>query len=65
MARIIIRPIADNTARLQALQTGEVLGMDLLAPQLVSTVRGNSRLKVLSRPAFNVAYVTISRRSRR
>ena len=59
MARIIIRPIADNTARVQALQTGEVLGMDLLAPQLVSTVRGNRRLKVLSRPAFNVAYVTI------
>jgi len=57
--RIIIRPIADNTARVQALQTGEVFGMDLLAPQLVATVRGNSRLKVLSRPAFNVAYVTI------
>ena len=33
--------------------------MDLLAPQLVATVRGNSRLKVLNRPAFNVAYVTI------
>ena len=33
--------------------------MDLLAPQLVPTVRGNSNLKVLSRPAFNVAYVTI------
>jgi peptide/nickel transport system substrate-binding protein len=59
LARIIIRPIADNTARVQALQTGEVFGMDLLAPQLVATVRGNSRLKVLSRPAFNVAYVTI------
>ena len=59
LARIIIRPISDNTARVQALQTGEVFGMDLLAPQLVATVRGNSRLKVLSRPAFNVAYVTI------
>lgn len=59
LARVIIRPIADNTARVQALQTGEIFGMDLLAPQLVSTVRRNSRLKVLSRPAFNVAYVTI------
>jgi peptide/nickel transport system substrate-binding protein len=59
LARIIIRPIADNTARVQALQTGEVLGMDLLAPQLVSTVQRNSRLKVLSRTPFNVAYVTI------
>jgi len=59
LARIIIRPISDNTARVQALQTGEVFGMDLLSPPLVATVRSNSRLKVLSRPAFNVAYVTI------
>ena len=59
LARIIVRPIADNTARVQALQTGEIFGMDLLAPQLVATVRRNSRLKVLSRPPFNVAYVTI------
>jgi peptide/nickel transport system substrate-binding protein len=57
LARIIIRPIADNTARVQALQTGEVFGMDLLAPTLVATVRRNSGLKVLSRPSFNVAYV--------
>jgi len=60
LARIIIRPIADNTARVQALQTGEVYAMDLLAPQFVATVRSNSRLKVLSRPSFNVAYVTIN-----
>ncbi len=60
LAWIIIRPIADNTARVQALQNGEVFAMDLLAPQFVGTVRGNRRLKVLSRPAFNVAYVTIN-----
>ena len=58
--RIIIRPIADNTARVQALQTGEVFAIDLLAPQFVSTVTSNRQLKVLSRPAFNVAYVTIN-----
>lgn len=60
LARVVIRPIGDNTARVQALQTGEVAAMDLLAPQLVSTVRRNSRLKVLNRPSFNVAYVTIN-----
>ena len=60
LARIIVRPIADNTARVQALQTGEIFAMDLLAPQFVGTVRSNSRLKVLSRPSFNVAYVTIN-----
>jgi peptide/nickel transport system substrate-binding protein len=60
LARIIVRPIGDNTARVQALQTGEVYGMDLLAPQLVASVRNNSNLKVLSRPSFNVAYVGIN-----
>jgi peptide/nickel transport system substrate-binding protein len=60
LARIIIRPIGDNTARVQALQTGEVYGMDLLAPQLVASVRNNSNLKVLNRPSFNVAYVGIN-----
>jgi peptide/nickel transport system substrate-binding protein len=60
LSRIIIRPIADNTARVQALQTGEIFAMDLLAPQFVSQVSRNSRLKVLARPSFNVAYVTIN-----
>jgi peptide/nickel transport system substrate-binding protein len=64
LARIIIRPIGDNTARVQALQSGEVFAMDLLPPQLVGTVKRNSRLKVLSRPSFNVAYVTINQAMR-
>jgi peptide/nickel transport system substrate-binding protein len=60
LARIIIRPISDNTARVQALQTGEIYGLDNLSPSLIGTVRGNARLKVLNRPMFNVAYVTIN-----
>jgi peptide/nickel transport system substrate-binding protein len=58
--RVIIRPISDNTARLQALQTGDVNGIDLLPPALVQSVSSNRQLKVLNRPAFNVAYVTIN-----
>jgi peptide/nickel transport system substrate-binding protein len=42
------------------LQSGEIFAMDLLPPQLVNTVKRNSRLKVLNRPSFNVAYVTIN-----
>jgi peptide/nickel transport system substrate-binding protein len=60
--RVIFRPIANNAARLQALQTGEVQGYDLVAPQDVPTIQGNSKLKVLSRPAFNVAYVGINQK---
>jgi peptide/nickel transport system substrate-binding protein len=55
--RVIFRAIADNSARLQALQTGEIHGYDLVAPQDIPTIKGNAKLKVLDRPAFNVAYV--------
>ncbi len=60
LQRIIIRPIADNAARLQALQTGEIQGYDLVAPQDIATVKSSSKLKVLDRPAFNVGYVGIN-----
>jgi peptide/nickel transport system substrate-binding protein len=55
--KVIFRPIADNAARLQALQTGEIQGYDLVEPQDISTIEGDSNLQTLNRPAFNVAYV--------
>ncbi|MBA2297504.1 MAG: ABC transporter substrate-binding protein, partial [Actinobacteria bacterium] len=58
--KLIIRPISDNAARLQALQTGEIQGYDLVEPQDIPTIEGDSELQVLERPAFNVAYVTIN-----
>ena len=59
-ARVIVRPISNNTARLQALQTGELNGYDLVAPQDMPTIRSNSKLKLINRKSFNVAYVTIN-----
>lgn len=61
LSRIIVRPISNNTARLQALQTGEINGYDLVAPQDMPTIRRNSQLRLIDRPPFNVAYVTINR----
>jgi peptide/nickel transport system substrate-binding protein len=61
LARIIVRPISNNTARLQALQTGEINGYDLVAPQDMPTIRSNNNLRLINRPPFNVAYVTINR----
>ena len=61
LARIIVRPISNNTARLQALQTGEINGYDLVAPQDMPTIRNNRNLRLINRPPFNVAYVTINR----
>jgi peptide/nickel transport system substrate-binding protein len=60
LRRVIFRAIPDNAARLQALQTGEIQGYDLVEPQDIPTVQKNGSLKVLDRPAFNVAYVTIN-----
>ena len=54
---LIIRPIADNAARLQALQTGEIQGYDLVEPQDIATIEGDANLQIIDRPAFNVAYV--------
>jgi peptide/nickel transport system substrate-binding protein len=58
--QLIIRPIADNAARLQALQNDEIQGYDLVEPQDVATIEGSDNLKILERPAFNVAYVGIN-----
>jgi len=41
----------------QALQTGEIYGADLIQPQDVPTIQNNSNLKLINRPSFNVAYV--------
>jgi peptide/nickel transport system substrate-binding protein len=60
LEEVIIRPIADNAARLQALQNDEIQGYDLVEPQDVQTIEGDENLKILERPAFNVAYVTIN-----
>jgi peptide/nickel transport system substrate-binding protein len=60
--RVIIRPIADNAARLQALQSGGVQGYDLVDPADMGTIRSNAKLKLLDRPAFNVAYVGINQK---
>jgi peptide/nickel transport system substrate-binding protein len=56
LQRLIFKPISDNAARLQALQSGEIDGYDLVAPQDIPTLK-NAGVQILSRPPFNVAYV--------
>jgi peptide/nickel transport system substrate-binding protein len=58
--KIIFRPIGDNAARLQALQTGEIQGYDLVEPQDVPTIEGDANLQLLDRPPFNVGWITIN-----
>lgn len=56
LSRLIFKPISDNAARLQALESGELDGYDLVAPQDMPTLQ-NAGFQVLRRPAFNVGYV--------
>ena len=62
LEKLIFRPIADNAARLQALQNGEIQGYDLVEPQDIQTIEGDDSLQILDRPAFNVGYVTINQK---
>jgi peptide/nickel transport system substrate-binding protein len=62
LEQVIFRPISDNAARLQALQSGDIQGYDLVEPQDIQTIQGDDSLQVLDRPAFNVAYVGINQK---
>ncbi|CAN5290883.1 ABC transporter substrate-binding protein [soil metagenome] len=53
---LIFQPIADGPARLQALQTAEIDGYDLVAPEDFGVIEDDGNT-LLSRPAFNVGYV--------
>jgi peptide/nickel transport system substrate-binding protein len=57
LEKVIFKPISDNAARLQALQTGEIQGYDLVEPQDVDTITGDGNLKLVERPPFNVGYI--------
>jgi peptide/nickel transport system substrate-binding protein len=54
---LIFRPIVDPAARLQALQSGEINGFDLVAPGDYPTIEDDENLQLLPRPAFNVGYM--------
>src|SRR5215208_1096116 len=58
--KTVFRPISDNAARLQALQTGEIQGYDLVEPQDIPTIEGDDSLQIMDRPAFNIAYVGLN-----
>jgi peptide/nickel transport system substrate-binding protein len=58
--RLIFRPIGDTAARLQALQTGEIQGMDGVNPADFKTIQSDKSLKLLRRAPFTVGYVGIN-----
>ena len=56
LKQVIYKPIPDNAARLQALQSGEVDAIDYVDPADFGTVRKDSKLKLLRRPTSTVGY---------
>ncbi len=60
ISTLIIEPITNGTARLQALQKGDVNGYDIVSTPDIPTIKQDSKLKLVDRPQFNVGYVTIN-----
>ena len=58
--RIIYIPIGDPSARLQALQSGEIQAYDNAAPQDFATIKGNKKFKLYLRPPTSLGYVGIN-----
>ncbi len=60
LSEVVFQPISDNAARLQALQTGEIQGYDLVEPQDVDTIQGDDQLELIERPPLNVGYIGLN-----
>jgi peptide/nickel transport system substrate-binding protein len=58
--RLIIRPIADPAARLQALQGGSIQGYDLVSPTDYEAVESTDGLKLEERLSFNSLYLGLN-----
>ena len=61
--RLIIRPIADPAARLQALQGGSIQGYDLVNPSDYETVEADG-FALVERLSFNTLYLGINPEAR-
>ncbi|WP_059049610.1 ABC transporter substrate-binding protein [Paenibacillus senegalimassiliensis] len=55
--KVIVRSIPDNSARFNALQSGEIDLMEDLSPDDLATLEANSELQKIERPSNNVGYV--------
>ncbi|RNC99122.1 ABC transporter substrate-binding protein [Lysinibacillus halotolerans] len=58
--KIIFRSIPDNSARLNALTTGEIDLADGINPSDAATVESNSELQLIERPSMNIGYLGLT-----
>lgn len=58
--KIIFRSIPDNSARLNALTTGEIDLADGINPSDATTVESNAELQLIERPSMNIGYLGLT-----
>jgi ABC-type transport system substrate-binding protein len=58
--KVIYRVIIDPSARLLALQAGEIQGMEYPDPASLTLIEADSNLKLLTAPGMNVGYVAMN-----
>ncbi|MER2192017.1 MAG: ABC transporter substrate-binding protein [Solibacillus sp.] len=58
--KIIFRSIPDNSARLNALTTGEIDLADGINPSDATQIEGNNKLQLIERPSMNIGYLGLT-----
>lgn len=58
--KLIFKSITDNSARLNALKTGEIDLADGINPTDAKSVEGDSNLQIFKRPSLNVGYLGLT-----
>lgn len=58
--KVVLRFITDETARVAELRAGTVDAIRDFSPANIPTIKSDSKLKIVPRPAFNVAYLGIN-----
>ena len=58
--QLIFKVIPDPSARLMALEVGEVQGMEYPNPADFNRIKGNPELKLISQPGMNIGYMAMN-----
>jgi MYXO-CTERM domain-containing protein len=60
IAQLVFKVIPDPSARLMALQAGEVHGIEYIDPKQLDIVRNDPKLQLISQAGMNVGYVALN-----
>ena len=58
--KVVFRTYPDNSARLNALNTGEIDLADGINPSDAASIKGNNQLQIFERPSMNVGYLGLT-----